>query len=140
MYCASSIFFGSIRTSFNELGCILNSKLVRMVLIPTLFPEPVDPAISKCGIFDRSSANTSPAMVFPMAIGRIEPDSRNAFELMTLRTVTRERCELGISTPTADFPGIGAIMRIPRAASFRAMSFSRLTIRLILTPVAGTSS
>ena len=108
--------------------------------MPTLFPDPVDPAIRRWGIFARSSVNTSPAIVFPMARGRSAFASRNAVELITLRIVTSDRWEFGISTPTADFPGMGAMMRIPFAASLSAMSFSRLTMLLILTPLAGTSS
>ena len=70
-------------------------RLARIVLMPTLFPEPVDPAMRRWGIFARSSVNTSPAIVFPMASGRSAFASRNAVELMTLRIVTSERWEFG---------------------------------------------
>ena len=47
---------------------------------------------------------------------------------------------MGISIPTAAFPGIGAIMRMLEACKFNAMSFSRALIYCTLTPVLGRTS
>ena len=47
---------------------------------------------------------------------------------------------LGISMPTAGFPGIGASMRTPADAMFSAMSSTRLRMRETFTPGAGCSS
>ena len=53
---------------------------------------------------------------------------------------TIEGLALGTSIPIVPFPGIGAMMRIPRAASDNAISSSRLRIFDILTPSAGVIS
>ena len=53
---------------------------------------------------------------------------------------TNEASAFGISTPIALFPGIGAIILIPLAASASAISCSSPTILLIFTPGAGTIS
>ena len=55
-----------------------------------------------------------------------------------IRTVLRFL--LGTSMPTAAFPGMGASMRTPVAARFRARSSERLVILLIFTPAAGCIS
>ena len=46
----------------------------------------------------------------------------------------------GISIPTASFPGIGASIRTPAAARWRAMSSERFAIERTLTPISGCSS
>ena len=48
--------------------------------------------------------------------------------------------ELGTSIPTVPFPGIGAIILIPKAAKLRAISSSKFLIFEILTPGAGITS
>ena len=42
-----------------------------MALRPTDFPEPVDPAINKCGIVARSDPYGSPWMVFAERQGQL---------------------------------------------------------------------
>ena len=44
----------------------------------TLLPDPVAPAISRCGIFDRSRMTGSPKMSFPITSDRTASDSENA--------------------------------------------------------------
>ena len=46
----------------------------------------------------------------------------------------------GTSIPIVPLPGIGAMMRMPRAESERAMSSSRFLILLMRTPGAGVTS
>ena len=46
----------------------------------------------------------------------------------------------GTSIPMVPFPGRGAIIRIPKAAKLRAISFSKPFIFEIRTPGAGTIS
>ena len=46
----------------------------------------------------------------------------------------------GTSMPTAGLPGMGASMRTPAVARFRAMSSARLVMRLTLIPAWGCSS
>jgi hypothetical protein len=40
-----------------------------MLLTPTDLPDPVAPAIKRCGIFAKSSTTTSPVVFFPNAKG-----------------------------------------------------------------------
>ena len=47
---------------------------------------------------------------------------------------------LGTSMPIVPLPGMGAMMRMPKAARLRAMSSSRFLIFDILTPSAGVIS
>jgi hypothetical protein len=47
---------------------------------------------------------------------------------------------LGTSIPIVPFPGIGAIILIPKADNDRAISSSRLLILDILIPASGTIS
>ena len=53
---------------------------------------------------------------------------------------TIEGFSLGTSIPMVPLPGIGAIIRIPRAESDKAMSSSRFLIFEIRTPASGTIS
>jgi hypothetical protein len=46
-----------------------------MVWRATLFPDPVAPAIRRCGIFDRSRTTGSPKMSFPRASDSVASDS-----------------------------------------------------------------
>ena len=105
-----------------------------MALSPTDFPCPVAPATSRWGILARSNINTSLVMVFPTAQGSSICDSWNFFELSIDSIDTMFGLALGTSIPIVPFPGMGAMIRMPRAESERAMSSSRLRILLILTP------
>jgi hypothetical protein len=109
-------------------------------LRPTDFPEPVAPAMRRCGIFVRSARKTSPSMDLPIGRGRVISVSRNLAVPMTSRRRTSSRLRFGISTPMADFPGMGANMRTPDAAIAIARSSSSDLMRLTFTPGAGVSS
>ena len=54
--------------------------------------------------------------------------------------LTVDRILLGTSIPTAGLPGMGASIRTPAVARFRAISSDRLVIRLTLMPAWGCSS
>ena len=58
----------------------------------------------------------------------------------TSRRRTISTFSLGISTPTAALPGMGASMRTDMAASRMAMSSASDVMRLTFTPGAGCSS
>ena len=58
----------------------------------------------------------------------------------TSRRRTISTLSLGISTPTAALPGMGASMRTDIAARFSAMSSDSDVMRLTFTPGAGCSS
>jgi hypothetical protein len=47
---------------------------------------------------------------------------------------------LGTSIPMVPFPGIGAMIRIPRADNDKAISSSKFLILEILIPASGTIS
>ena len=51
-----------------------------MLLMATLFPEPVEPAISRCGILVKSEMKGLPLMSFPRARGRGDLLSWKALE------------------------------------------------------------
>ena len=110
-----------------------------MPLTATDFPEPVEPATSKCGILVRSKERTEPLTALPRGI------SRSLFGSVldcsqSSRNGTVATSELGTSIPTRDFPGIGASIRTSLAAKARAKSSARLEIRLTRTPTAGLTS
>ena len=61
LYCAISTRLGSIRISFTSLGVARIRSEQMIALTHTLLPDPVAPAISTCGIRDRSALNGCPA-------------------------------------------------------------------------------
>src|SRR5687768_15521198 len=79
-------------------------------------------------------------MVLPMAIGRSKVELRKAGEARASfrETISGER--FGTSIPIVPFPGIGAIIRIPKADKLKAISSSSDLIFDILTPADGIIS
>src|ERR1700744_4951858 len=111
-----------------------------MAFIPTDLPWPVAPATSKCGILARSAINTSFDMVLPKAIGRY---LGGFWYLSVTNNEDKETISgfwLGTSIPMVPLPGIGAMIRLPRAARLNAISSSRFLILEIRTPGAGMIS
>ena len=104
-----------------------------IALIPTDFPVPVAPAMSRCGILARSAMTGRPSRSRPSVTGssRSSPDQRSSSR-SSRRSTTRD-LGFGTSTPTMSRPGIRAT-RIERALILRARSSARLTSRFILTP------
>jgi len=76
-------------------------------------------------------------MVLPKAIGNSILVSWNFFEFKVLSILTMFAFALGTSIPMVPLPGIGAMIRMPRAARLKAMSSSRFLILEIRTPSAG---
>ena len=91
-------------------------------LTMTLLPEPVAPAMSRCGIFARSTAWALPATSRPSANVSVEPDALKSTSSRIRRRATMLKSLFGISIPTALLPGIGASIRRVRAASAIARS------------------
>ena len=85
-------------------------------LTMTLLPEPVAPAMSRCGILARSTAWALPATSRPRAKVRVEPDALKSSSSRMRRRATTLKSLFGISMPTACLPGIGASIRSERAA------------------------
>ena len=79
-------------------------------------------------------------MVLPMAQGRAYFECWNFSELSTLRIETVSGLLFGTSMPMVPLPGIGAMIRMPKAAKLKAMSSSRFLIFEMRTPAAGTIS
>ena len=73
----------------------------------TDFPEPVDPAMSRCGIFSKLAIIGSPVTSRPK-INPKEPELINSGKVIKLPSRTMAAALFGTSIPTKDFPGIGA--------------------------------
>ncbi len=137
---ASSTRFGSHRMSRTSSGVALMSRLQMTELIDTLFPEPVCPAMRRCGSFARSATIGEPDTSRPSATVSFELASLNIAVAATSFRVTIPIARFGTSIPTTDFPGTGASMRNVRAASASERSLSSDSMRESFTPAAGFSS
>jgi len=126
--------------NLTSLGLAEKRMLSNIVLSPTLFPAPVAPATSRCGMVLRSAVTGAPKMSFPSANVSFERALEKAPLINTslMETVSRET--FGTSMPTTDFPGSGATMRRLTALSASARSSARFTIRATLVPGAGSNS
>ena len=111
--------------------------LIIKEFIHTDFPEPVEPAISKCGILARSASIILPEISWPKTTVSLLFACLNSYEFISSFIVTTLTTLLGISIPTAAFPGIGASILTPGAAKLRAISSAKFVILLIFTPAAG---
>ena len=109
-------------------------------LTMTLLPEPVAPAMSRCGILARSTACAAPATSRPRANVSFEPDAVKSTSSRIRRSATMLKSLFGISMPTALLPGIGASMRSERAARAIARSSASASMRLTLMSAAGWTS
>ncbi len=114
--------------------------LIIKVLIHTDFPEPVAPAMSRCGIFAISVTTTWPPISFPTAKDKLEEAFLKSSDSKISLKYTVVFSLLGTSIPTADLPGIGASIRISAAAKLSLISSDSPTILLTLTPCSGRSS
>ena len=79
-------------------------------------------------------------MVFPMTIGSSPSKCWNLSEAINERMLTISGFEFGTSIPIVPLPGIGAMIRIPKADKLKAISSSKFLILEIRTPGAGTIS
>ena len=99
-----------------------------IAFIPTDFPDPVVPAISKCGIFCRSATIGFPAISFPRAIDNGEDISSKVFDLSISPSTTNALFSLGISIPINDLPSMTSTILTLETESDLAKSFERLLI------------
>ena len=76
-------------------------------------------------------------MVLPKAIGNSILVSWNLREFKILSIDTIRALALGTSIPMVPLPGIGAMIRIPKAARLKAISSSKFLILEIRPPSAG---
>ena len=79
-------------------------------------------------------------MVFPKAIGRSILDFLNLSDVRTSFIETICFFMFGTSIPIVPFPGMGAMIRIPKADKLSAISSSKFLIFEIRTPGAGMIS
>ena len=102
-------------------------------------PEPVVPAISRCGMRARSVQTAAPEMSLPSQTETRARRRRQVGSKMS-PSVTRFGERFGSSTPTACLPGIGARIRISVVASaYERSSFSAATFATFV-PGASWSS
>ena len=140
LYICISTTFGSTIMNLRSSGVILYRSESIMEFMHTLLPLPVEPAISACGIFARSSTMGTPVISLPSATGISARLSFHSRDSMISLTRTMLRTLFGISMPTVPWPGIGAIILTFSARMPRAMSSSRLAILFSRTPVSGRTS
>ena len=114
--------------------------LIIIVLIHTDLPEPVAPAIRRCGILAISATLTFPAISFPTANAIFDRALLNSSDSTSSLNDTATLCLFGTSIPTAAFPGIGASILMSAAARLSFMSSARFTILLTFTPISGVIS
>ncbi len=109
-------------------------------LTHTLLPEPVAPATSRWGILARSTAYALPDTSRPRA--KVSGLVESSIWLSSTRGLkpTTSLTELGISMPTTSLPGMGASMRMERAARAMARSSARASMRETLTWCSGRTS
>ena len=125
--------------SFMLLGELRYRSDEIKVFVITDLPEPVVPAIRRCGILPKSATTARPEISFPTAKVNGDVASFQASLSRMPRSRTSAAFTLGISIPTRRVPGIGASIRILSTARFRANSLSRASILERLTPAGGRS-
>ncbi len=125
----SSTILGSTIRNFSSSGGWSHSMPVMIELMHTLLPDPVAPAMSRCGMAPRSTVTAPPDTSRPRGMRRKPFSFRYASDSNTPRSETIDTLLLGTSMPTMGRPGTGASMRMGAAARARARS---LTSELIL--------
>ena len=115
-------------------------RLVMIEFMQTLFPEPVAPATSRCGILSSSATTGFPDTSFPRAKASGDSLLTNSFEAIISLKWTVSRLLFGISTPTTSFPGTGASILTERALSASARSSSSDIILDTFIPSSGLNS
>ena len=110
-----------------------------IALSNTLLPEPVEPAINRCGMDSRPETLSRPLMSLPSGIGSRAVVAWNSSDSMIWRSPINSRLVLGTSMPTVGLPGIRS-MRIDSACKPRHRSSVRVVMRLYLMPASGLNS
>ena len=110
-----------------------------MVLMATDLPEPVVPAMRRCGMRARLATTGSPPMSLPRARGSAWALSPKPLAARISRRRTFSRSSFGSSMPMTERPGM-VEQRQASADMERAMSSARPMTREALRPAAGSSS
>ena len=126
--------------SFTSSGSDLYSRLMMSEFMHTDLPEPVVPAMSRCGSFEILPTTASPAISLPMAKESLDLDDANFFESIISRRYTVLMSLFGTSMPTVDIlSGMGAI-RTLTTPSASAISPARFVSLLSFTPCSSSMS
>ena len=107
------------------------------MFVITDLPEPVVPAIKRCGIFAKFATTLLPEISLPTANVSGSLLSFHSLLSSTPLSLTSAGFTFGISTPTERVPGIGASIRILSTARLSASSLSRARIFDKFTPCGG---
>ena len=99
-----------------------------MALIPTDLPEPVVPAINKCGIFCKSATIGLPAISFPKAMESGDDSSSKVLERNISPKTTKALLSLGTSIPIKDLPSMTSTILTLDTDRDLAKSFDKLLI------------
>ena len=138
MYIMNSTFFGSTIIRRTSCGVDFIRILIMIEFTHTDLPEPVVPAMSKCGIFAMLHVTIAPLISLPRTVSSfLSKLFLNSVVSTSSRKNTVSRALFGTSIPTADLFGIGASIRTPAEARFSAISSCKPVILDIFTPGAG---
>ena len=118
--------------NFTSLSDFFEINVEIKVFTQTDFPDPVCPAISKCGILTISMNLSLPTISFPN-ITFNSPVSSSLFFII-FEKCTGSFILFGVSIPIVFFPGIGASIRMLSAARFIAISSESPVTLLTFTP------
>ena len=113
----SSTRLGSTRIIRTSSGVDRISTEVIIELMKLDLPDPVAPATSRCGIFDRFATTKLPSTSLPRPATSGWWSPRALPERSTSPRETISLSVLGISMPIADLPGIGERMRTSALAT-----------------------
>ena len=130
---------GSIRINLHSSGLNLYNILIIIVFIPTDFPDPVVPAIKRCGIFSKSAKTTWPEISFPRARVRWLFRSSNLEPTIKSPNITSSLLRLGISIPKLVLPGCDEILADTDDIALAISSDKPITL-LALIPAFGMNS
>ena len=131
-----STILGSTRIIRTSSGRLVKSTLVIIELMQTLLPEPVVPAISRCGIEVKSATSASPDESLPKNSGIAIFVCLLPANCIRSLIRTFSFSLFGTSIPMVCLPGSGATTRIAPTARARAISLDNAEIWLTLTPAA----
>ena len=123
-----------------SLGDDLYITLVIIELIQTDLPEPVAPAIKRCGMSSIPEIKILPSTSLPRVRGISDLLFLNSWDSINSLSATESLSLFGTSIPTTVLPGIGASIRKSELASAIAILSLKPTILDNFIPGAGFSS
>ena len=110
-----------------------------IVFSMTLLPDPVEPAISRCGMDSSAATLMRPLMSLPSEIVIGDCELRNSSDSRIWRRLMTSRLLFGTSMPTVGLPGMRS-MRTDSTSRPRQRSSVSVVMRLYLMPASGLNS